>query len=64
MATRSRGRAPQVGNQCSTQSVCMDACLSIFSKTVHPIDVTLGRCVAEDPKKCSVEWEAVWMNGS
>jgi len=29
-------------------------CNTIFSTTVHPIDFTLGRFIAEDPTKCSV----------
>ncbi len=30
--------------------VCLSVCPSIISTTVHPIDVTLGRCIAEDPR--------------
>lgn len=39
-------------------------CPWIFSSTVHLIDFTLGSCIAEDPKECSVECEADRMSGS
>ncbi len=42
----------------------LSVCPSIISTTVHLIDFTLDRCVAEDPRKCSVECEVVWMSGS
>ncbi len=45
-------------------SVCLSVCLSIISTTVHPINLTLGRCIAEDPMKCSVECEVIWMRPS
>ncbi len=38
--------------------------LLIILTAVHPIDFTLGVCIAEDPKKRSVECEAVWMSSS
>jgi len=31
--------------------VCMYACPSIFSTAIHPIDFTLGGCVAEEPEE-------------
>ncbi len=39
-------------------------CHSIISTTIHPIDFTLGRCIAEDPRKCSFKCEDVWVRGS
>ncbi len=45
-------------------SFCLSVCPSIILTTVHSIDLTLGECVAEDPRKCSVECEVVWMSGS
>jgi len=37
----------------------------IFSTTVYPIDFTLSRFVAEDPRKFSVvECEVVWLSAS
>ena len=42
----------------------MYVCPSIFLTTVDPTDYTLVGCVAEDPKKCTGECRAVWMNGS
>ncbi len=46
-------------------SVC-PLCPSIISvpTTVHPIDFTLGGCIAEDPRKCSVECEVVCLASS
>ena len=41
-------------------SVCMYVCLLRISKTVHPIDFTLGGCIAGDPRTCSVEFGALW----
>lgn len=32
-----------------------------FSTTIHPTDFTISGCIAEDPRKCSVEFEVVWM---
>jgi len=37
---------------------------SIFSTTVNLIDFALGCCIAEDPRKCGVECEVVWVSGS
>ncbi len=45
-------------------SVCLSVCLSIVMATIHPIDFTLGGCIAEDPRKRSVEYEFAWMCGS
>ncbi len=45
-------------------SVCLSVCPSSILTTVHPIDFTLGGCIAEDPRKCSVECEVVWMSGT
>ncbi len=45
----------------------VSVCPLIVSTTVHPIDFTLGGCLAEDSRKCSVEsqeCEVVWMSGS
>ncbi len=42
----------------------LSVCPSIISTTVHPIDFILGGCIAEDPRKCSVKCEVVWMSGS
>lgn len=39
--------------------VCLSACPLIFSTTAHPIDFMLGVCIAEGPRKCSVECEVV-----
>jgi len=33
----------------------MSICPQIFSTTAQPINFTLGRCMAEDPRKCSVD---------
>jgi len=30
--------------------------MSVFSTTGHPINVILGRFIAEDPRKCSVKF--------
>ncbi|KAJ8263942.1 hypothetical protein GJAV_G00143350 [Gymnothorax javanicus] len=30
---------------------------NLFPEVIHPIDLTLGGCIAEDPRKCSVECE-------
>ncbi|KAI9528092.1 hypothetical protein NQZ68_023072, partial [Dissostichus eleginoides] len=35
-----------------------------FVETFHPIALTLGGCIAEEPRKCSVECEVVRMSGS
>lgn len=37
-------------------SVCMDGSKSIFST----IDFTLGRCIGNGLRKCSVYWEVLW----
>ena len=42
----------------------MSGCSSIFSTTVHPIDFTLGRGIAEELRKCSVRSEAVGISSS
>jgi len=42
--------------------LCMTVLL-MFSTTAHPIDFTLGACIAEDPRKCTVvKCEVVWMS--
>ena len=43
--------------------VCVSFLL-IFSTTVHPINFTLGGCIAEDLRQCSSACEVVWMSGS
>ncbi len=40
----------------------LPVCPSIISTTVHSIDFTLGGCIADDRRKCSVESEVVWMS--
>ncbi len=42
----------------------LSVCPSNISITVHLIDFTLGRCIAEDPRKCSVECKVILMSGS
>ncbi len=42
----------------------LSVCSSIISTAVHLIDFTLGGCISEDPRKCSVDCEVVWMSGS
>ncbi len=42
----------------------VSVCPSIISTAVHPINFTLGWCIAEDPRKSSVECQVVWMSGS
>lgn len=38
--------------------------LQFSSTTVHPIDLTIGRCITEDPKEAQcVKCEVVWMSG-
>ncbi len=43
-------------------SVFLSVCPSIISTTVHPVDFIRGGCIAEDPRRCSVECDVVWMS--
>jgi len=36
---------------------------SLFSTTMYPIDFTLGRVIAEDPRKHILKREVVWASG-
>lgn len=36
--------------------VCLSVCYSNILRTVHLTNLTLGRFVAEDPGKCSVQF--------
>ncbi len=57
-------RSQAIGLTINGRSLCLSVCPSNISTTVHPIDLTLGGCIAENPKKCSVKCEVVRMSGS
>lgn len=46
------------------RSVILSVCYSQISGTVHQIYFTLGRLVAEDVRKCRVEFDAIWTFGT
>ena len=48
-------------NLCLHMCVCVSPLL--FKTAVHPFFFTLGKSIAVDPRKCSVECEVVWMSG-
>lgn len=43
--------------------VCVHV-IYVFSTTPHATDFTHGRCIAEDPRKCSVQCERFGVTGS
>ena len=46
------------------RSLRMSSFPEVFSTTIHLINFTLGGCIAEDPRKRSVQWEVVWISAS
>lgn len=46
-------------NLTKMEKVCL-----FISTTIHPIKFILGGCIAEEPRKCSVECKILWMSSS
>lgn len=42
----------------------ISVCMTSFSTTAHPVNFKLCGCIAEHPRKCSVDCEVFWMNSS
>lgn len=53
-----------LGHHLSNKWRRLCVCSLHFSTTVYPIYLTLGGCIAEDPRNCSVECEDVWTSSS